>query len=275
MNRLRKNIGALALTSLLWLGFSQSLLAEEGERRLSIVYNAPHLTMEVWGISLPKVLREIGAKVGFSVVDMGVSHTVPNFSIKDAPLEEVLRRLLSGASYAVIYRGEGEGKVPVNGVIHEIFLLSPPTHAEAVTDIIQSQGEPTRPLDASPTSQTTTSLSGDRRRTRDPVTEDETTALKVGEIPRARAFPGFWELTGNSPSKAFSVKVNQPLQGTVVTAGGGLTSEASTPRLSSVIDIKEALTTTTRQAEQKLAALIDGLTTAESSLLQSLADKGR
>jgi len=69
--------------------------------------------------------------------------------------------------------------------------------------------------------------------------------------------------------------VNQPLQSTVVTAGGGLTSEASTQSLSSDIDINEALVTTTRLAKQNLAALIDGLTTAESSLLQSVADKGR
>ncbi len=272
MNRLRRNIGALALTSLLWLGFSQSLLAEEGERRLSIIYNAPHLTMEVREISLLKVLREIGAKVGFSVVDMGVSRTVPSFSIKDAPLEEVLRRLLSGGSYAVFYRGEGEGKVPANGVIHKVFLLSPPTE---VTDIIQSQREPTRLLDASLTSQSTISRSGAQRRMRDRLTKDETTALKFRGIPRARARPGFRELTRGSRTKTLSVKVNQPLQSTVVTAGGGLTSEASTPRLSLDIDINEALTTTTRQAEQKLAALIDGLTTAESSLLQSLADKGR
>ena len=264
MNRLRRNIGALALTSLLWLGFSQSALAEESERHLSIIYNAPHLSMEVREISLPKVLREIGVKVGFRVVDMGVSRTVPSFSIKDATLEEVLRRLLSEESYAVIYRGEGEGNVHAGGVIHKIFLLSPPTE---VTDIIQSQGEPTRPLDISPTSQTTTSLSGDRRRMRDGVTEDETTALKVGEIPRARALPGFWE------PKTLSVKVNQPLQSTVPTGGEGLTSGASTPTLSS--DINEVLTITTRQAEQNLAALLDGLTTAENTLLRSLADKGR
>ncbi len=275
MNRLRRNIGALALTSLLWLGFSQSVPAEESKRHLSIIYNAPHLTMEVRGISLPKVLREIGAKVGFSVMDMGVSRIVPSFSIKDATLEEVLRHLLSGESYTVIYRGEGEGKVHAGGVIHEIFLLSPPTHAEAVTDSIQSQGEPTRLLDASPTSQSTTSLSGDPRRIRDRVTKDETTALKLGGIPRARARPGFRELTGGSRSKTLSVKVYQPLQSTVVTAGEGLTSEASTPRLSSDIEINEALTTTTRLAEQNLTALINGLTTTESSLLQSLADKGR
>jgi len=270
MNRLRRNIGALALTSLLWLGFSQSLLAEEGERRLSIIYNAPHLTMEVREISLLKVLREIGAKVGFSVVDMGVSRTVPSFSIEDAPLEEVLRRLLSGGSYAVFYRGEGEGKVPANGVIHKVFLLSPPTE---VTDIIQSQGEPTRPLDASPTSQSTISLSGDQGRMGDPITEDETTALKVGEIPRVRALPGFREPTGGGPSKPLSVKVNQPLQSTVVIAGGGLTSGATSPTL--FLDINEALVTTTRLAEQNLSALIEGLTTAESSLLHSLANKGR
>jgi len=273
MNRLRRNIGALALTSLLWLGFSQSVPAEESKRHLSIIYNAPHLTMEVRDISLPKVLRKIGAKVGFSVVDMGVSRTVPNFSIKNATLEEVLRRLLSGESYTVFYQAEGEAEVHAGGVIHKVFLLSPPTK---VTDIIQSQREPTRPLDASLTSQSTISRSvAQRRRMRDRVTKDETTALKFGGIPRARARPGFRELTRGSRSKTLSVKVNQPLQSTVVTAGGGLTSEASTPRLSSDIDIKEALTTTTRQAEQKLAALIDGLTTAESSLLQSLADKGR
>jgi len=145
MNRLRRNIGAVALTSFLWLGFSQSALAEESKSHLSIIYNAPYLSMEVREISLPKVLWEIGAKVGFSVVDMGASPTLPSFSIKDATLEEVLRRLLSGENYTVIYRGEGEGKVHAGGVIDKIFLLSPPTE---VTDIIQSQGEPTRLLDA-------------------------------------------------------------------------------------------------------------------------------
>jgi len=272
MNRLRRNAGALALTSLLWLGFSQSLLAEDSERRLSVIYNAPRLSMEVRGTRLPKVLWEIGAKVGFSVVDMGVSRTVLSFSIKDATLEEALRRLLSGENYTVIYRGQGEGKVHAGRVVDKIFLLSPPTQAEAISDARSWQQVEKRPLDSSTTHQFMTSLSGEQRWMSDGVTEEETTDLKVEEILRVRAAPGFWELTGDSPSKTFSTNVNQPLQSTVLLAGESLSREASTPMLSS--DINEALAITTRLAKQNLTALIDGLTTAESSLLHSLTDNG-
>ena len=57
----------LALSILLWQGFSYPASAEENERRLSVVYNPPDLSVEASGVSLPEMLQAIGAEAGAPV----------------------------------------------------------------------------------------------------------------------------------------------------------------------------------------------------------------
>ena len=103
MNRLRRNLVAVSVAFVLGLGMAFPGAAAEKKTDLSVVYNAPRLSVEAKGVSLQRVLGEIGKKLGFVVVDYGASDRVITFSIQDASIQEVLEQLLRGENYAVIY----------------------------------------------------------------------------------------------------------------------------------------------------------------------------
>ena len=127
MNRLLKYMLALAI--LLWQGFSYPASAEENERRLSVVYNPPELSVEASGVSLPEMLHAIGAEANFTVVVPPGDHSPRNVAIHDFPLHAVLRHLLQGENSAVVYRKHG-GRT----VIEKILLLRPPGYAQTVAE---------------------------------------------------------------------------------------------------------------------------------------------
>src|SRR5262245_25414336 len=70
---------------------------------LTVVYDAPVLTVEARDVAVAQVLEEIGARVGFRVVDHGASAEPRRFSIREASLADVLRQLLRGESYTMVY----------------------------------------------------------------------------------------------------------------------------------------------------------------------------
>ena len=106
MNRLGRNLIAVTMASVLGLGVAFPGAAAERKTELSVIYDAPRLSVEARGVSLQRVLGEIGKKLGFVVVDYGGSDRLITFSLQDASAEEVLGQLLRGENYAVIYEGQ-------------------------------------------------------------------------------------------------------------------------------------------------------------------------
>src|SRR5712691_3973579 len=99
-------LSGIAGAMLLGLGCWATALATEAEPRLSVAYEAPRLSVEAQGVSLTEVLREIGAKVGFGVIDGGVLRSPLTLSLKEVTLDAILRQLLAAENYAIVYRSD-------------------------------------------------------------------------------------------------------------------------------------------------------------------------
>ena len=123
MNRLRKSLIALTVVSL--VEFAMALPGKTAERKpdLTVTYEATRLSVEARGVSLQRVLGEIGKKLGFAVVDYGGSDRLLTFSMQGASAEEVLGELLRGENYAFVYGGE-------RIAIEKIILLSSSTNIQ-------------------------------------------------------------------------------------------------------------------------------------------------
>lgn len=144
---------------------------------MSVVYEAPWLFVEARGVSVTEVLRAIGAKVGFAVVEAGAPRESLTMSLKDATLETVLRQLLRAENYVLVYRSDEGGVAGTR--LKTIVLLGPRTPSEArpnpVTDkqvkrdydISQSKGELPPFVDSPPAGQPPPFRSGDRGPTHD------------------------------------------------------------------------------------------------------------
>jgi hypothetical protein len=260
MNRLGRNLIAVTVASVLGLGVAFPGAAAERKTELSVIYDAPRLSVEARGVSLQRVLGEIGKKLGFVVVDYGASDRVITFSLQDASTEEVLEQLLRGENYAVIYGGQRKE-------IAKVLLLTSSMQASTgsgnfqQTDnrqerLVQSQAGLTYHSPVSPPSLFVEQKRADKA-------EPE---VRVEAIMRAHALSGMID-----PMGSLSGTVAQPFgspAGSVFSTGAMSTNP---PRQ----DIHESLAVTTRLAQQNLKALVDGLATASNSLFQSLPNAGR
>jgi hypothetical protein len=259
MNRLGRNLIAVTVASVLGLGVAFPGAAAERKTELSVIYDAPRLSVEARGLSLQRVLGEIGQKLGFVVVDYGGSDRLITFSLQDASVEEVLEQLLRGENYAVVYEGQRKE-------IAKVLLLTSAMQAstenrqteKGYERIVQSQGGLTYHSSVSPPSLFVEQKRADKA-------EPE---VRVEAIMRAHALSGMIDPLGSLSGTA---NVAQPFgspAGSVFSTGAMSTNP---PRQ----DIHESLAVTTRLAQQNLKALVDGLATASNSLFQSLPNTGR
>ena len=109
MNRLGRNLIAVTVAFVLGLGMAFPGAAAERKTELSVVYNAPRLSVEAKGVSLQRVLGEIGKKLGFVVVDYGASDRVITFSIQDASIRRSSRAAFAWRKLCRYLRGAAEG----------------------------------------------------------------------------------------------------------------------------------------------------------------------
>jgi hypothetical protein len=246
------------------LSLALPFYAQTAERKLdlSVIYDAPRLSVEAREVSLRRVLEEIGTKFGFSVMEYGGSDKPLTVSIEKASLEEALDQILRGVNYAFVYGGERRG-------IEKVILLSPSTYMQATTDnqqqkdkrqegIVQVQSGLTHHSSASQPS-----LLGVQK----PANQAEA-EIKVDDIMRVHALSG---LIG--PAGIPSETTSDPQ-----TFGSPARSSLSTRPMFTQPppqDIHETLATTTPLAQPTLKALVDGLATASSSLFQSLPNSRR
>jgi len=262
MNRLGRNLIAVTVASVLGLGVAFPGPAAERKTELSVIYDAPRLSVEARGVSLQRVLGEIGKKLGFVVVDYGGSDRLITFSLQDATAEEVLGQLLRGENYAVIYEGQRKD-------IAKVLLLTSSMQASTEsgnsqpTDnrqerIVQSQAGLTY---YSPVSQP--SLFGEQKRADKAQPE-----VRVEDIMRAHALSGLIDPVGSLSGTA---NVAPPFGSPAANSFSTGTMSTSLPPQ----DIHETLAITTRLAQQNVKALVDGLATASNSLFQSLPSRGR
>lgn len=74
-----------------------------------------------------QVLTEMGQHAGFTVEAPDTFNSPITLSLQDAPLDQVLRRVLRDENYIIVYRGGVQKKTISGEGIDKIFLLSPAT----------------------------------------------------------------------------------------------------------------------------------------------------
>jgi hypothetical protein len=251
---LRLKIGgktAAAILVFLCTLLLRSALAAERQSDLRITYSPPRISVEARGVKLREVLREVSLKVGFELTDYGIPDRDLTVSIEETTVEELLRQLLRGDNYGVVYREKDR-------TISKVLLLSSPAYAQAapMSDNHQTRTEASRGsegltvLPAAPSYQPARS-----ERQRETRAESEP---KVEDMLRVHAMPGMAR-SGTTPQN--------------LTPNAPESLRNSTPAFPATGDASESLAMTTRLAQQNLKALANGLATATHSLLNSANNK--
>ncbi len=237
--------------------------ARADESRLRVDYDPPQLSVEAREVSLGAVLRAIGAKVGFSVVETAPSSRAVTLSIRNASLDDVLRQLLRAENHTVIYQVGGPPSAET-GTIDRIVLFGDSVTATAAAtppgsfswDPRQARdhgdaGVRTVPL-ALPTSpqswpESTPFLNPSMVDTGDPAAPP----ISVGEILQAHAMAA-------------------AQGGQLAGIGANVPAPPLPPSSTPPANLDATLAETTRRAQQALGTLIDGLAVATRTLQQSL-----
>lgn len=237
---------AAAILVFLWMVLPGSSSAAERKSDLRIAYSPPRISVEARGVKLREVLKEISAKAGFDLTDYGIPDRDLTVSIEEATVEELLRQLLRGENYGVVYREK-------DGTISKLLLLSPPAYAQAapVSDHQQTRTEASGRQEGltvfSPASYQPVKPEQKRKNR----VESEP---RVEDILRVHAMPGI----GGSVTFPQSSTPNAPQS-----------LRSSTPAFSPIEAASDSVAMTTRLAQQNLKALTHGLATATHSLRYS------
>ena len=269
-NQGRKNVGlrlkigkktAAAILVFLCMVLPGSGSAAERKSDLRITYSPPRISVEAREAKLREVLREISVKVGFELADYGMPDRDLTVSIEEATVEEVLRQLLRGENYGVVYREK-------DGAISKVLLLSSPVYAQAapMSENQQTRTEASRRQEGLTVFSAAPSYQPARpERKRENRAESEP---RVEDILRVHAMPG---VAGpDTFLQSLTPNVPQPLGNS--TPAFPPTGAASF-HTQSVGNMNDSLAATTRLAQQNLKALADGLATATHSLLNNPANK--
>ena len=239
---------AVTILVFLWMVLPRWGLAAERKSDLRVTYSPPRISVEAQGVSVLEVLRNISLKVGFDLADYGIPDRDVTISIQESTVEEVLRQLLRGENYGVVYREQA-------GVISKVLLLSSPIYAEAAP---MSENQQTRTESVRNRQGLTVVSAGPSYQPARPEQKQGKRAEsepRVDDILRAHAMPG---VTGSRTFPQSSTpNAPQPRNSTP----GFFPTGA------------ENLAMTTRLAQQNLKALAEGLATATHSLLNSPANK--
>jgi hypothetical protein len=77
--------------------------------------------IEARGVTLDEALGAIASKAGFEVViEPGVARPPVNIAVSMAPVEDVLREVLRGRNYALVYEGDDTS-------LSQVIVLRPPS----------------------------------------------------------------------------------------------------------------------------------------------------
>lgn len=215
------------------------------ESALRVDYDPPRLSVEAREVGLGAVLRAIGAKVGFGVVETVPSSRDVTLSIRDESVDDVLRQLLRARNHTTIYRLTGLPSAGT-GPIDRIVLFGDSVTATAA---------------ATPPARLTS-----------PQSWPESAAFL---IPPAAVGgdPAVMPTTVGEMLQTHAMVAGQVRQPAAIGAGFSAMSQL-TPSTSG-LKLDAALAETTRRAQQGLGTLIDGLAAATRSLQQSLPPGGK
>jgi hypothetical protein len=267
--RTRFAVSAVAfLTAIVCLGaVGLAGAADSQAPRLSVGYQGGRLSVDAHGASLAQVLTQIGARVGFSVLDNGSSSPAVDIAIENAPVDEVLRRLLRGENHTVLYLAEGPG--PSNSVrIDRIVLLGP-------------RSEPGGPTDGNSSSTRRIPQVGGAAASAPPATPSPAASTGPAGVSEVLASPSFDQVIAagggagdgdlNTPTVVGDLLRAHAMSALAAGQAGGVEAATAAAPLS----VEASLAETTRIAQQNLAALVESLAAVTRSLQESSAKSSK
>jgi hypothetical protein len=261
------SVAAVLLSFLTLLGTAHS--GERVSNGLRVDYDPPRLSVEAQEASLADVLRAIGAKVGFSVVEAAPSTAVVTLSMTDASVDDVLQRLLRAESYTVLYQADAEATPGIPVPIDRVVLLGaagaatltatsagPAPRVELLPEAAPDQSSTSSPVPKTPSLSLAPGLdsipllSWDNSSIVGNGSDPAVPPMTVGDLLKANA------MAGVPPESLSNLQPPPP------------DSPAPPPNVSAT------LAETTQRAQQALAALINGLAAATKSLQRSPSPGG-
>jgi hypothetical protein len=79
------------------------------------------IELDARGVTIGEALRAMAVEAGFEVViSEGVQRPPVNMVVSTAPVEQVLRQILRGRNYALVYDGDDQS-------VSRVIVLSPPS----------------------------------------------------------------------------------------------------------------------------------------------------
>ena len=244
---------------LLALALSGTALAQGA---LTVAYQPPLISVDARDMPLASILREIGAKAGFTVEQRGLDSRPITIAIRDATLDDVLRQLLRSENHTLLYRDQAGQPA---GVLDQIVLLGPASAAPAVATAGRHQrpdlgGAPgmVAPVPAQPV----------------PVPSPQAAMVPPSAPPAAAegsddAEPTVSDVLRSHAAatlRAAEMAQAAPAVPAPPTVAGAPVAAGNPPVLSP--EAQDALAASTRQAQQSLKALVDGLDAATRALQQ-------
>ena len=246
---------AAAILICLCMVLPRSGSTAERKSNLRITYSPPSISVEAQNVKLLEVLRDISLKVGFDLEGYGVPDRTLTVSIQDTTVEDVLRQLLRGENYGVVYRERERA-------ISKVLLLGSPAYAHEIRENQQARIEVSRAqegLTIFPAAPSYQPAKSERKQEARGDSEP-----RVEDILRLHAMPG---VTGSGTFPQHSTpNAPHPLGGS--TSGVPLSGGPS-PATRSLDNMNDSLAATTVLAQQNLQGLVDGLATATHSLRNS------
>jgi hypothetical protein len=220
--------------------------------------------VDAHGASLAQLLTQIGARVGFSVLDSGSSSPAVDITIENAPVDEVLRRLLRGENHTVLYLSGGPGAS--DGVrVDQIVLLGPRSERGG-----PSNGGPSSPRPISGTGGAGASV---------PAAASSPNSTGPAGISEASPLPS-WDPVISARVGAGDLEppiaVGDLLKAhamSALPAGQAGAEEAANATAPPPVEV--SLAEATRMAQQNLAALVEGLAAVTRSLQASSAKSSK
>jgi hypothetical protein len=200
---------------------------------LHVEYRASRLSVTAADVSLPEVLRAVGAQVGFTVSDAGGVSQPVTVSVQDASVDDVLRQLLRTQNHTILYRASASVEV-----VDRIVLLGLPGQggSPVVASAPPASAASRPPAAVSGGAPTPASAAGDGA----PADADQPT---VGNMLRSHAVAG-------APPEISPQPAEQ--------------SAAPPPAPSG--SLQESLGIATRRAQEGLSSLVEGLERATQAL---------
>lgn len=110
-----------ALVAVVWLALVGPAAAQEGQ---IVTRSDAGYTVDAFETNIVELLSQVGEHAGFTVQAPDNFSSSITLEMRDAPLDQVLHRVLRNENYIIVYRGGVQKKTISGEGIDKIFLLS-------------------------------------------------------------------------------------------------------------------------------------------------------